>query len=103
VARAIADRVAPALGQQIIIDNRGGAGGAIAAEMVARAAKDGYTPLLCSSATLITRPVLIADRKYDPVQDFAPVTLTGATAYMLVMHPSLPVASVRERFGLARA
>ena len=103
VARAIADKVGPALGQQIIVDNRGGAGGAIAAEMVARSPKDGYTLLLGSAATLITGPALIANRKYDPVKDFAPVTLTGTTAYMLVMHPSLPAVSVRELITLARA
>lgn len=102
VARAIADKVAPALGQQIIVDNRGGAGGAIAAEMVARAPKDGYTLLLGSAATLITGPALIIHRKYDPVKDFAPVTLAGTTAYMLVTHPSLPAASVRELIHLAR-
>lgn len=103
VARAIADKVAPALGQQIIVENRGGAGGAIAAEMVARAPKDGYTLMLGSGATLITGPALITQRKYDPIKDFAPVTLAGTTAYMLVTHPSLPVVSVRDLVDLARA
>lgn len=103
VARAIADKVAPALGQQIIVENRGGAGGAIAAELVARAPKDGYTLLLGSGASLITGPALITQRKYDPIKDFAPVTLAGTTAYMLVAHPSLPVNSVRELINLARA
>lgn len=103
VARAIADKVAPSLGQQIIVENRGGAGGAIAAEMVARAPKDGYMLLLGSGASLITGPALITQRKYDPIKDFAPVTLAGTTAYMLVTHPSLPVASVRELVNLARA
>ncbi len=103
VARAIADKVGPALGQQIIVDNRGGAGGAIAAEMVARSPKDGYTLLLGSAATLITGPALITNRRYDPVKDFAPVSLAGTTAYMLVTHPSLPAVSVREFINLARA
>jgi tripartite-type tricarboxylate transporter receptor subunit TctC len=103
VARLVAEKVSPALGQQIVADNRGGAGGAIAAEMVARAPKDGYTLLLGSAATLITGPALIADRKYDPVKDFAPISLIGTTAYMLVTHPSLPVATVRELIHLAKA
>jgi len=103
VARLIADKVSPALGQQIIVDNRGGAGGRIAAELVARSPKDGYMLLLGSAATLITGPALDADRKYDPVKDFAPITLAGTTAYILVTHPSLPVRSVRDLIGLAKA
>ena len=103
VARLIAEKVSPALGQQILVDNRGGAGGRIAAELVARSPKDGYTLLLGSAATLITGPALDADRKYDPVRDFAPITLAGTTAYMLVTHPSLPVKSVRDLINLAKA
>src|SRR6185369_5361551 len=103
VARLIAEKVGPALGQQIIVDNRGGAGGRIAAEFVARAPKDGYTLLLGSAATLITGPALDADRKYDPVKDFAPVSLAGTTAYMLVTHPSLPARNVRDLVNLAKA
>ena len=103
VARLIAEKVSPALGQQILVDNRGGAGGRIAAELVARSPKDGYTLLLGSAATLITGPALDADRKYDPVKDFAPITLAGTTAYMLVTHPSLPARNVRELISLAKA
>jgi tripartite-type tricarboxylate transporter receptor subunit TctC len=103
VARLIAEKVSPALGQQIIVDNRGGAGGRIAAELVARSPKDGYTLLLGSAAALITGPALDADRKYDPVKDFAPISLVGTTAYMLVTHPSLPAKSVRDLISLAKA
>jgi tripartite-type tricarboxylate transporter receptor subunit TctC len=102
VARLIADKVSPALGQQIVVDNRGGAGGRIAAELVARSPKDGYTLLLGSAATLITGPALDLDRRYDPVKDFAPITLTGTTAYMLVVHPSVPAKSVRDLIAIAR-
>jgi tripartite-type tricarboxylate transporter receptor subunit TctC len=103
VARLIAEKVSPSLGQQIVVENRGGAGGRIAAELVARAPKDGYTLLLGSAATLITGPALDADRKYDPLKDFAPVSLAGTTAYMLVIHPSLPAKTVRDFIGLAKA
>jgi tripartite-type tricarboxylate transporter receptor subunit TctC len=103
VARLIAEKVSPALGQQIVVDNRGGAGGRIAAELVARAPKDGYMLLLGSAATLITGPALDTDRKYDPVRDFAPITLAGTTAYILVTHPSLPVKTVRDLIRRARA
>ena len=89
VARAIAEKLSPPLGQQIVVDNRGGAGGRIAAELVARAPKDGYTLLLGSGATLISGPALDRDRRYDPVRDFAPISMAGTTAYMLVAHPSL--------------
>jgi tripartite-type tricarboxylate transporter receptor subunit TctC len=67
VARLIAEKLSPHLGQQILVDNRGGAGGRIAAELVARSLKDGYTLMLGSAATLITGPALVADRKYDEV------------------------------------
>jgi tripartite-type tricarboxylate transporter receptor subunit TctC len=103
VARLISEKLSPSLGQQIVVDNRGGAGGRIAAELVARSPKDGYTLMLGSAATLITGPALDVDRKYDPVKDFAPISLTGTTAYMLVVHPSLPAKSVRDLIALARA
>jgi tripartite-type tricarboxylate transporter receptor subunit TctC len=101
MARLIAEKASPGLGQQIIVENRGGAGGRIAAELVARSPKDGYTLLLGSAATLITGPALV-DRKYDPVKDFAPISLAGTTAYMLVTHPSLPVKTVRDLISLAK-
>ena len=103
IARAIAEKLSPALGQTIVVDNRGGAGGRIAAELVARSPKDGYTLLLGSAATLITGPALDGDRKYDPLKDFAHVSLAGRTAYMLVVHPSLPAKNVRDFIAIARA
>ena len=103
VARLIAEKLSLALGQQIVVDNRGGAGGRIAAELVARSPKDGYMLLLGSAATLITGPALDADRKYDPIKDFAPISLAGTTAYMLVTHPSLPAKNVKDLIALAKA
>lgn len=103
VARLIAEKLSPVLRQQILVDNRGGGGGRIAAEMVARAPKDGYTMLLGSGSTLITGPALYTDRQYDPIRDFTPVSLAGTTAYLLVTHPSLPVKTVRDLVALAKA
>jgi tripartite-type tricarboxylate transporter receptor subunit TctC len=103
IARLISEKLSPGLGQQIIPDNRGGAGGRIAAELVARSPKDGYTLLLGSAATLITGPALDSDRKYDPIRDFTGISMAGTTAYMLVIHPSLPAKTVRDLIGLAKA
>ena len=103
IARLISEKLSPALGQQIVVENRGGAGGRIAAELVARAPKDGYMWLLGSGATLITGPALDTDRRYDPLKDFAPVSLAGTTAYMLVTHPSLPAKGVRDLIALAKS
>jgi tripartite-type tricarboxylate transporter receptor subunit TctC len=103
VARAISEKLGPALGQPIVVDNRAGAGGRIAAELVAHAPKDGYTLLLGSAATLITGPALDRGRNYDPVKDFAPIALAGSTAYMLVAHPGLGTKSVSDLISLAKA
>ncbi len=102
IARAIAEKVGPALGQQIIVDNRAGGGGRIAAELVARAPKDGYTLLQGSNSALITGPALYTKLNYDPIKDFAPISLTATTAYILASHPSVPARSVKDVIGLAR-
>jgi tripartite-type tricarboxylate transporter receptor subunit TctC len=102
IARAIAQRISPTLGQPVVADNRPGAGGQIAAEMVARAPKDGYTLLQGSASALITGPALYATRRYDPVKDFAPVSLAATTAYILAAHPSVPATSVKDVIQLAK-
>lgn len=103
VARVIADKSSAGLGQQMIADNRGGAGGSIAAAMVARSPKDGYTLLLGTGSTLFTGPVLYPERGYKPLVDFTPVTLAGTTAYALSTHPSLPAKTVRDLIRIAKA
>jgi len=104
MARLVAQKVGPALGQQIIVDNRPGGGGRIAAELVARAPKDGYTLLQASASPLITGPALYPDlTNYDPLKDFAPITLNGTTAYILAAHPSVPVNSVKNLIQIARS
>ena len=98
VARLIAQELRPALGQTVIVDNRG----TIAAEIVARAPADGYTLLLYGSAVWLS-PFIRGNTPYDPVKDFAPITLVAASPNIVVVHPSLPVKSVRELIALARA
>ena len=95
VGRAVANRMAEALGQPVVVDNRGGAGGAIGTEIVARAAADGYT---FGIATSSTHPVagLVQKIPYDAVKNFAPVTLVGITPYVIVAAPALPAGTLAE-------
>jgi len=102
VMRAIGPKVSERLGQPVIVDNRGGATGAIGAEMVAHAAPDGYTLLAHTSAGLTIVPNLQKKLAFDPVRDFAPVTLATSSPYMLVVNPKLPAASVAELIALAK-
>ena len=98
VARLIAQELRPVFGQTVIVDNRG----TIAAEIVARAPADGYTLLLYGSAVWLS-PFIRSNTPWDPVKDFAPITLVAASPNIIVVHPSLPVKSVRELIALARA
>jgi tripartite-type tricarboxylate transporter receptor subunit TctC len=100
-ARTIGQAVAPRLGQAWIVDNRGGAGGAIAAEIVAKAPADGYT-LLVYAGNLWTIPLLRDNARYE-MKDFAPVTWAARSPNTIVVHPSLPVNSVQDLIALARA
>ncbi len=102
IARLISQKVGPGLGQQIVVDNRPGGGGRIAAELVARAPKDGYTLFQASASALITGPALYSNINYDPIKDFAPVSLAATTAYILAAHPSVPAKTVKEVINLAK-
>jgi tripartite-type tricarboxylate transporter receptor subunit TctC len=102
LARMVGQKLSDAWGQQIVVDQRPGAGGIIAAEIVAKAAPDGYTWLL-STGAYTTLVGLYPKLPYDFVKDFAPVTLMATIPFLLVSHPSLPVNSVRELIALARA
>ena len=96
VARAVATRLAPRLGQQVVVENRAGAGGNIATELGARAAPDGYTLLLASVASFAMSPALLGKVPYDPLNDFAPVTLAAWVTAILSVHPSLPATTLKQ-------
>ena len=101
LARAVSEKLGEALGATVVIDNRPGAGGTIGAALAARAAPDGYTFLFTSASYTFT-PSLYKDLPYDPLKDFKPVTIFGSAPNFLVVHPSMPVSSVREFIALAR-
>jgi tripartite-type tricarboxylate transporter receptor subunit TctC len=100
--RLISQKLTEALGKQFIVDNRPGANGMIGSELAAKSAKDGYT-LMVNGANFVTTPSLYAKVTYDPVRDFEPVSLIALAPNVLVVHPSLPVKSVKELIALARA
>jgi tripartite-type tricarboxylate transporter receptor subunit TctC len=102
LARIIADKLSDALGRPIVVDNRGGAGGSIAARQVARSAPDGYTLLLAFSATLAISPSMFPNVGYDPRTDFAPIGMVGMAPSVLVVHPALPAHSVAELIAFAK-
>ena len=102
VARIVAQKLGERLGQSMVIENRGGAGGTLGAAQVAKAAPDGYTLLVASTSTHVVAPGVYPKLEYDPVKDFAPVSLIAVSPYLLVVNPSLPAKSVKELVELAR-
>ena len=102
IARVFAPKMGELLGQQIIIDNRGGAGSTIGTEAAARAAPDGYVLLMVSAAHTIN-PAMIKKMNYDSVKDFTPLGIVADVPTALVVHPSLPVKNVKDLIALARA
>jgi tripartite-type tricarboxylate transporter receptor subunit TctC len=103
LARSISQPLSQLIGQQVVVDNRGGAGGQIGAELAATAAPDGYTIFLGSIGNLTFLPVLQARLPYEPVRDFAPVTLLATSPFILVVNPTVPAKSVKELIALAKA
>lgn len=103
IGRIVADELGKRLGQQALVDNRPGGSTVIGAEIVARAAPDGYTMLVTSHTTYALIPNLRAKLPYDPQRDFEPVSLLATQSFALAVHPSLPANSVRQVIALARA
>ena len=102
-ARWVAEKLAPALGQPIIVDNRAGAGGNIGMELAAKSAADGYTLVIVHHGTMAVNPHLYARSGYDPIRDFTPVTRLLDSVLMLAVNPALPAQSVDELIKLAKA
>jgi tripartite-type tricarboxylate transporter receptor subunit TctC len=102
MARIAGELMSKPLGQQVVIENRGGAGGSIATRAVAKAAPDGYTLVIGGTGTLAINPTLYGNVGYDPRKDFAPVGLIGTSQLVILVHPSVPATSVKELIAYAK-
>ena len=102
IARVTVQKMASALGQSVVVDNRAGASGNIASELVAKAPADGYT-LLFANSSLALSPALYQKLPFDPARDFVPISMVSSYPFVLAVHPSLPARSVRELVDLAKA
>jgi len=103
LSRIVAQKLGDTLGKQVLVDNRPGAGGNIGHEVAAKTAPDGYTLLMSSNAALVTNPHIYKRLGFDPINDFAPISLVAKAGPVLVVHPSVPAHSVKELIALARA
>jgi tripartite-type tricarboxylate transporter receptor subunit TctC len=103
VGRILSDELAKAIGQNVVIDNRGGAGGGLGSEAVARSAPDGYTLLMGTIGTHSINPAVYAKINYDPIADFSPIIQFGTAPNVLVVHPDLPIKSVNDLIEYIRA
>src|SRR4051812_47424892 len=102
-ARIVGQKLNVALGQPVVIDDRPGAGGSIAAELGAKSPPDGYTLVMASAGSHAVSPALYPKLAWDPIKDFVPITIVSVAPNILIVHPSLPVKSVRELIALAKA
>lgn len=103
IARIIADRLGPVLGQHVVVDNRPGAGGLIGAELTAKGSPDGYTLGMAGNATMSIAPSLYAKLSYSPLKDFAPITNMAAVPFVYCVNPASPVHGIQELIALAKA
>jgi len=103
LSRLLAQKLTESWGQQVIVDNRGSAGGIVGFELAAKAAPDGYTLLLANGAGLTINPSVYLKLPYDPARDFQPITQITSGAYFMVVNPSVPAKSVKEFIALAKA
>jgi tripartite-type tricarboxylate transporter receptor subunit TctC len=102
VARIVAQKLGERLGQSLVIENRGGAGGTIGTALIAKSPPDGYNLAVASTSTHVVAPGVYAKLEYDPVKDFAPVGLMAVSPYLLVVNPALPAKTLQELVALAK-
>ena len=102
IARVVGQKLGERLGQQVVIDNRGGAGGTIGTEMAAHAAPDGYTLTMGTTSTHVVSVAVYSKLRYDPTKDFAPITLVAITPYLLVVNPSVQAKTLKEFVSLVK-
>jgi len=102
IARVIGQRLGERLGQQVVIDNRGGAGGTLGTEIAAGAAPDGYTLTMGTTSTHVVSVAVYSKLRYDPIKDFSPITLVAITPYLLVVHPGVQAKTLKEFVSLVK-
>jgi tripartite-type tricarboxylate transporter receptor subunit TctC len=103
LGRVLADKLGPALGQPVIVENKAGAGGNVAAAQVAKMPADGYTVIIGSNPGFTTGPALAKDAGYDPIKDYTPIAMLSTQSFMLTLHPSLPPNTLKEFVDYAKA
>ncbi|MEZ5607800.1 MAG: tripartite tricarboxylate transporter substrate binding protein BugE [Burkholderiaceae bacterium] len=103
VARLLAEKMGPILGKAVVVDNKGGAGGSIGADAIAKAAPDGYTIGMATVSTHGSNPAIFSKLPYDPIKDFAPITNVMSVPSVFVVHPSVPAKTMKEFIALAKA
>ena len=103
IARVVGQKLGERLGQQVVIDNRGGAGGTLGTEIAARSNPDGYTLTMGTTSTHVIAPAVYGKLKYDAVRDFEPITLVASTPYLLVVHPGVKANNLKEFVALVKS
>ncbi len=103
IARLVGQKLGERLGQQVVIDNRGGAGGTIGTEIAARSSPDGYTLTMGTTSTHVIAAGVYSKLKYDPLKDFEPITLVATTPYLLVLNPTVKANTLKEFIALAKS
>ena len=103
IARLVGQKLAERLGQQVVVDNRGGAGGTIGTEMAAKASPDGYTLTMGTTSTHVIAPAALPNVRYDPLNDFTPITLVASTPYLLVLNPGVKANTLKDFIALMKS